>query len=183
MPQGFINAQIAELRPRTKSGTFAPFSSSYKDIMQQQAQEFQGDVVAVMQRSYKRPRASTGRLATVTSQPGNRLIAASTWKVGIPSHLNQSQSKYWRTIEQGSAAVWRKPFIGTKIMGTWIPGGGFIAVSRERRLAAIERGDPRVQTVKREIAPMGAYERAWIGGAWSQRTNRSFNQHLGRYFQ
>lgn len=64
----------------------------------------------------KRAAASSGRLLAVSVSGKNQQVGR--WHVGVGDidYLDRSTAKYWRTFEEGSAAVWRRPFIGTQLV-------------------------------------------------------------------
>lgn len=64
----------------------------------------------------KRASASTGRLLYATAASGNRRFDTWSMGVGVPKFLDSTQAKYWRTFEEGSLAVWKRPFIGTQLL-------------------------------------------------------------------
>ena len=56
------------------------------------------------------------------SPPTPKNISATAFKIGVgkPSYLDKSQAKYWRTIEEGSAATWKKrSFLSLDLRGTF----------------------------------------------------------------
>src|SRR3954471_18716880 len=80
----------------------------------------QAFVVRHIERGYRRPGVSTGRLARVTANPKNTYATAFQIGVGKPSYLDASQAKYWRTIEEGSAATWKKrSFLTLDLLGVF----------------------------------------------------------------
>lgn len=108
--------------------------------------------------NYKRPTVSSGRLEKATLKRGN--IAATAFYVGVgnPAHLARSQVKYWRTIEEGSAATWTKrSFLSLPLRGTfgqtYRPGGAGPKYSTPRG-----NGGPPVGTGK--FQPTGKYWRS-----------------------
>jgi len=83
------------------------------------AEVVQQQVVSYMEnRGFKRPGVSTGRLLRVTADPDNVFSTAFRVGVGVPSFLDRSRAKYWRTIEEGSAKAWKKrPFTSLELVG------------------------------------------------------------------
>jgi hypothetical protein len=67
----------------------------------------------------------TGRLARVTRNPRNRSITQTSMAVGIPSYLDASVAKYWRTIDQGSAVTMPSNWLGRRIYGSFKQGGSW----------------------------------------------------------
>lgn len=108
-------------RPKGRgAGQYAPrFLAELGDSREKFAEEnrtlarrVQDDVVAELKAGTKRKSVSTGRLIAATASPENIFASAQVWGVGVPSFLDRSQAKYWRTIDEGSAAVWSHPFVG-----------------------------------------------------------------------
>lgn len=141
----------------------------------------QAYVVRYMTQNYRRPGVATGRLARVTAMPENVYATAFVIGVGNPSHLDKSEAKYWRTIEEGSAATWKKrSFLSLDLLGVFgatingrhagprytLPGqatGGKFRPVRPNP----ETGEARFGRVmlrpfhpRHEIAPLGAYVKA-----------------------
>lgn len=77
------------------------------------AKELQAEAVKTLKKGTLRPKVQTGRLARATAAPENRYADKLTWGVGLPDWLDQSEAKYWRTIDEGSATVWKHKFAGT----------------------------------------------------------------------
>lgn len=111
--------------------------------------------------------ASTGHLVNVTADPGNVRYTKDIVQVGIPSFLDKSAAKYWRTFEEGSAAVWSHPFVGTHLFG--MAGTGFPTkhgeypglrtVDEHFTLGTNKAGRElgRIFVVQHEIAPANIY--------------------------
>lgn len=183
-----VGGEVRFTVPRDPRGRFAKFSTEVTALMDKEAKQFQVQVATDIDSHILRRPASTGRLVAVTQQPGNRQVGRSVWRVGIPSYLNKSTAKYWRTIEQGSLAVWKKPFTGTVLYGLWLGDKAyrqsiFLPYSRKARLEAIKLGDLKNRyTVSKEIEPMGSYARVYREGNWGERTQREIRQILGRNF-
>jgi len=112
--------------PGQFKGTYNTFVGDLGQIHRRQQQQFQDQVVANIKSKILRRGASTGRLVEVTADSRNRLIGGTGanpsalsggqgaqygWGVGNPKFLDVSIAKYWRTIEEGSAAVWKHPFV------------------------------------------------------------------------
>jgi hypothetical protein len=90
-------------------------------------------VELIQQKRSNRPR--TGRMAKAAAKRGNGansnvIIGADGFAVGIPRWLdsNTANAKYWRIIDQGSAAAapdWLGPMVdreGVPLFGRWKPG-------------------------------------------------------------
>lgn len=95
-------------------------NAEIKSVNRRLATELRGYAVEELQKSIVRRGVSTGRLVRATAAEGNiyqagNIFSTASWGVGVASFLDQSQAKYWRTIEDGSAAIWRHPFVGMKI--------------------------------------------------------------------
>lgn len=181
-------------QPRDPEGQFRAMSAEVERQLHSQAQEFQDEVASYIGSHIKRPRDSTGRLANVTADSGNRTVAKTYWRVGIPGFLNRSQAKYWRTIEEGSLSTFRSGgFRGTPLKlsrgGAWPGGRPFRSFSRnENRNFRGGHADLqgtrtwKLVIVKNEIQPMNAYQNTWRQGNWEERVGRSFRQSVGKYF-
>lgn len=76
------------------------------------ARKVQIEVVKTLKAGYLRKRTSSGRLERVTASPDNLVANALQWGVGREKFLKKSDARYWRTIDEGSAHVWKKPFKG-----------------------------------------------------------------------
>jgi len=76
------------------------------------ARRVQDAVVKDLRGGLRRKSTSSGRLAKATGDPENIVANSFQWGVGVNDYLNKSVAKYWRTIDEGSAAVWKKPFKG-----------------------------------------------------------------------
>lgn len=178
-------------QPRTPKGTYAAFSREVTQLVQAEAEEYQSQVAEFIRDNAHRSRAGvsrwnkpSGQLARATEHPDNREVGKSVWRVGIPRHLDR-EARYWRTIEFGSAATWRKiDFTQLVLFGNFEAGfpSMYHPYSREKRLEAIARDDRRIFHPGHQIAPMDAYGHVYRGHRWGERTRRDFNQLVGRYF-
>lgn len=164
IPKGSPAASSGERRP---GGRFAN-SDQLTGVNRQIAQELQAQVVANIQARIRRRGASTNRLLAVTASPSNITVTPNRIGVGNERYLNNSAAKYWRTIEEGSAEVWRRPFIGTQLYPVG-PGKPPFPVARYqtpglRTFGGEERPwmDGSRYVVKKEIAPMHAYSDAYV---------------------
>lgn len=76
-----------------------------------------------------RAAASSGRLVAVTVSSRNikvnKRVGSFSVGIGVTDYLDQSIAKYWRTFEEGSAATWRRPFIGTHLFAKYYKTDGF----------------------------------------------------------
>lgn len=111
-----------------------------------------------------RATASTGRLLQVTASNRNVVVNQYGFGVGVPKFLDGSVAKYWRTFEEGSAAVWKKPFVGTQL---------FQFRKNPSRRPSPHGADLRTMTagyrgalegkyiVRREIQPANIYEQVF----------------------
>ena len=128
------------------------------------ANELQAAVVANIQAGIRRPAASTNRLVSVTAAEQNATATFDKIRVGNEAFLNDSVAKYWRTIEEGSAETWRRPFIGTQLYPIGRPP--YPVAHGQRPGIRTFGGDEKPWmdgirwVVKREIAPMHAYRDA-----------------------
>jgi len=112
-----ISLSLPELKGvRDARGRFTSAQSSMRDRNARYALGLQADVVRLIEARITRGSASSGRLLNVTASPRN--VQYDTWSigVGVQPFLDSSIAKYWRTFEEGSAAVWRHPFVGTQLM-------------------------------------------------------------------
>ena len=153
-------------------------------INQELAREVQAAVVANIQARILRRAASTNRLVTVTAAPENATGTFDTIRVGNEDFLNRSIAKYWRTIEEGSADVWGRPFVGTQLYPVG-PGRPPFPVPHGARPGLRTFGgedlkwmDGRRYVVKHEIAPMHAYRDAHEQVQPGQRAFRAVNAYL-----
>ena len=150
------------------------------------AEVVQSNVSRYMENTgFKRPSVSTGRLMRATADKQNIQSTPFRIRVGIPSFLDHSQAKYWRTIESGSASAWKKrPFTSLELVGyfggtlsRWgikgphggkpftLPGGAtggkFIPVLGENPTFGRRKIPLRPFSPLHEIEPMHAYEWAF----------------------
>lgn len=153
-------------------------------INRQIASELQAEIVANIQDRIKRPAASTNRLVTVTAAPENATATFDSVRVGNVDFLDSSVAKYWRTIEEGSAETWYRPFIGTQLYPKGkptfpVPHGATPGL-RTYNLDGdgLPWMDGRRYVVKREIAPMHAYRDAWESFRPGQRAFAAVNDYL-----
>ena len=142
-------------------------------------QEF---VVRHITSRYRRPLVSSGRLARVTAMPQNAYASAYNIGVGKPTHLDKSIAKYWRTIEEGSAATWKKrSFLSLNLLGVFgatasgglagpkftLPGQGtggtFLPIRPDPDTGTARFGNAVLRPFhpRHEIEPMGAYAAAY----------------------
>lgn len=144
----------------------------------------------------KRKAESTGRLARVTRDPGNRYLYTAHWRAPNTPHLNRSEAKYWRLIEQGSAGLYanRRGFIGTPLMfnPSGFSGGRDFRGLKKRiqddnarakyysRRPGRGRG-VKVITVTKEITAMNMYRKTFYQHNWPDRIRRDFAQTVSRY--
>lgn len=155
-----------KLEPVRDRGRFTSrgLSEVYK-ARRDAATRLQADVVKRINaeiRSGGRASASTGRLRAATADRRN--VAFDTGYegalyVGIPDWLDRSEARYWRTFEQGSAATWRRPFVGTPLF--FVGNGDRKTPSRHGQVPGIrtstDEGRMPAAVVKREISPAWAY--------------------------
>jgi hypothetical protein len=160
-----ISMRLPELKGvRDARGRFTSAQSSMRDRNAKFAQGLQADVVRRIESRITRPGASSGRLLRVTADSGNAQYDTWSIGVGVKSFLNGSIAKYWRTFEEGSAAVWTHPFIGTQLMPKGnnppypVAHGQIPGIRTTRKLLPWMDGERFV--VKKEIAPRHAYRDA-----------------------
>lgn len=85
-------------------------------INEELAREMQQHVVEIVSSFNRRP--STGRLERAMRDERNIFVAdnGQSWGFGNPAVLNRSIARYWRTIDEGSAATFKSGgFAGTAI--------------------------------------------------------------------
>ncbi len=205
---GFMQVKKGKSAGRNAQGQFTSYQQQAKDEHTRDAKTLQELVVAMQKARIKRPKVSTGRLSRVTDDSRNRVVNVDGFYVGIESHLAKSDAKYWRTIEFGSAEVWKRPFVGMPLLGTW---GASISGWGENRWGTVPHAGPtythagkasggkfrpfgkraakkmaatgKIPTVGQEIAPMHAYRDAWreFGGTGTLR--RRHAQQLRRLLE
>lgn len=88
------------------------------------ALEMQALLVASIKQRTLRKQVSTGRLVRVSGDKRNVRIDHTGFAVGDPDFLDKSMARYWRTIEEGSAATWSRPFKSLELSGVWMAGRG-----------------------------------------------------------
>lgn len=138
-----------------------------------------------------RAKASSGRLLAVSTSIDNQYV--DNWSVGVGriDYLNQSTAKYWRTFEEGSAAVWRRPFIGTQLVtvrgraegfSRSDPSPGWTNLRTAKGRIAFKNGRPGLFVVTREIAPAYAYRSTAEQANLALHGLQSARQFLDRVF-
>jgi hypothetical protein len=121
---GMVAVSVKEIGGGRNKGRFTSAGlSAQRERNRRMAQQLQGRVASLIDDQIIWRTESTGRLVNNTEAPEN--ATSDTWSlaVGNPTFLNASTSKYWRTVEQGSAATWKHPFIGTHLWGRFGKGG------------------------------------------------------------
>lgn len=83
------------------------------------AETLQAQVVANITRGIRRKQVSTNRLIKATADRKNIFATPFGMGVGVENYLDKSQAMYWRTIEQGSAGLWKRPFTSLELVGIW----------------------------------------------------------------
>lgn len=108
------------IRIRDERGRYTSAQDQLYRQNKELAQTLQYQVARRMKNDLKRPGVSTGRLVRVTMDPKNRVSDRFFMGVGNEAFLNTSIAKYWRTIEEGSAATWTKrSFTSLPLQGLW----------------------------------------------------------------
>lgn len=169
-------------------------------------------VVRVLENNMRRPTVSSGRLARVTLDPKNTY--ADSFKVGIGNEnfLDRSIAKYWRTIEEGTAATWHKRsftslelvgFFGATLLGgghagpayslpnNSSPRGVFHPVTKrnKRGEAIFKTKGGRPNIVLRPFHPhadvpgMHAYRAAFEAGGMAESWVFQYRKLVDRYFK
>lgn len=163
---GLLEITLPELKAtRDVKGRFTSAQTAQRSRNGQMAEITQATVVQLVRERITRPSVSSGRLLSVTANPAN--VQHDTWSlaVGIPKYLDRSMARYWRTFEQGSAAVWSHPFVGTQLMPKG-PGkppfpvahGAIPGLRTTKKILPWMNGERYV--VKHEIEPRNAYRDA-----------------------
>lgn len=134
-----------------------------------------------------RASASTGRLLRATLDDKNVVVTKEFVGVGVPDWLDRSQAKYWRTFEEGSAAVWSHAFVGTRLFSVGrspfpvahgqSPGLRSLGDGEAGGAGGRQRG--AIFVVKHEIKPANIY--AQVGQA-ELGTMKSFGVYSARKF-
>lgn len=193
-----ISVSLPELKGvRDAKGRFTKAQSAMRDRNAEYARSLQADVVQLIEARITRPGASTNRLVNVTGAPENAQYDTWSAGVGVKKFLDTSVAKYWRTFEEGSAAVWAHPFTGTQLFPVGRPPFP-VAHGMKPGLRATAAGSRyQVSTgkllpwmdgsrfvVKHEIAPRHAYRDAVAGAGapqfLEQNARRLIDDILGR---
>lgn len=131
MVSGFhVDIQTPKIRVRNERGHFTSAQGELFRQAREQMLNQQGEVVLRIKNNIKRKSVSTGRLVRVTADPANVVSERTsedqfTVGLGNEAFLNKSIAKYWRTIEEGSAATWTKrSFTSLPLQGFWGTGLG-----------------------------------------------------------
>jgi hypothetical protein len=208
----FITARFVDQtnpKLRDAQGRYRNAQAELAAANERMAHQIQRLVVLNIAQRIKRPAVSSDRLVSVTADSRNISPIkgrSAGWKegiaVGIPSFLDQSTAKYWRTIEEGSESAWKKrKFTGMELPGLWggsitgltttswgsralagppitaagaATGGKFVPFGKKRRAFA-KHG--KIPVVQHEIQPQLAYGAAWRdfdGGTRVRRNLESF---------
>lgn len=115
---GLISYRINETQGVRERGRFtAQGLSAMRERNRQMAESIQQKTASLIESRIIWREESTGRLVKNTLASDNAQY--DTWRVAVgnPDFLDRSTSKYWRTVEQGSARVWTHPFVGTHLWG------------------------------------------------------------------
>lgn len=121
-----------------------------------------------------RPGQSTGRLVRASAHHENVRFDAFSVGIGVTPWLDKS-AQYWRTIEEGSAAVWSRPFIGTPLAHS----------SKGRTSANLVTTKFRTgkgMVVQHEIAPMHIYAEVFRNAHLDEYGVRAAQNFLRRIF-
>lgn len=99
------------------------FTSAQKQLYAQNralAISIQQQVARFIDANIIRQKVKSGRLVNATLHPKNATFGYDHVGVGNEDYLNKSIAKYWRTIEEGSAATWTKrSFLSLELQGIW----------------------------------------------------------------
>lgn len=176
-----VNSLISLRLPEVKGlrnvrGQFRSAQGAMRERNGRFAERYQAQVVHNMEAKIaggKRAAASSGRLLRVTADPENAQYDTFRIGVGDRQFLNNSIARYWRTFEEGSAAVWKHPFTGTQLMPKTGKSGDEEGSSRppypvahgkipgiRTTSASLPWMDGKKFVVKHEIAPANVYRDA-----------------------
>lgn len=129
-PGFHADIQLPKIRVRNERGHFTSAQAQlFADAREQMILQ-QGEVGARIRNNMVRKSVSTGRLLRVTMDPKNVVSARTsedqfTVGLGNVEWLDRSIARYWRTIEEGSAATWTKrSFMSLNLQGIWGPNLG-----------------------------------------------------------
>lgn len=134
----------------------------------------------------KRAAASSGRLVAVSVDTRNQYVDNWNVGVGVVDFLNRSTAKYWRTFEEGSLGVWRRPFIGTQLVAVYrrqgpSPHGTNLLTARGGVTFKNARGGD-LFVVKQEIAPAHIYRDVYREAHLDQTGMQNARRFLDRVF-
>lgn len=106
---------VSVTRPRNALGQFTSAQNFQRERNHEMAAAIQRRAADLVEQRITWRFESTGELARNTLAPDNAQV--DTWFLGVgnPRFLDRSSSKYWRTFEEGSLAVWSHPFVGTHL--------------------------------------------------------------------
>lgn len=165
----FVKFRVPEIPGLRDQGRFTAAISQQRDLNRDLGLAIQQRVVLLMRNRIafgERASASTGRLLQATADSRNLQVQAFSFGVGIPRFLDGSVAKYWRTFEEGSAAVWKRPFVGTQLL----PIGRFRGPTAHGARPGVRTATselPFLQgryIVKREIQPADIYGQVFREG-------------------
>lgn len=129
-PNFHVDIKTPKISVRNERGHFTTAQGQLFAASRENMVLMQGEVLARIRNNTLRKAVSTGRLLRVTADPKN-VVAVRTaedqFTVGLGNvdFLNSSIAKYWRTIEEGSAATWTKrSFLSLPLQGIWGPNLG-----------------------------------------------------------
>jgi hypothetical protein len=122
---------------RDLAGRFTTAQGAVADAHEALAKKVQAAAADNLRANILRPAVSTGRLEEAIRDPQDIIFDRFQWGVGRIAWLAASPAKYWRTQEEGSLAVWKHPFAGTVLRGTW---GGSISGFYANRWGTVARG-------------------------------------------
>lgn len=168
-----------------------------------------GYVARTIESNVKRPTVSSGRLISVTLDRQNAFASPFNAGVGNIDFLNRSNAKYWRFIEEGSAAAWGAGrftslqlvgFFGATLQGSGragpayslpnntSPRGVFHPVTRRKNGIAYFRtkGDQpdirlRPFSPRHEVQGMHAYRAVYESGGMAQTWVAEYRRLVVRY--
>lgn len=156
---------------RDIAGRFASAQRESTARNERLARTVQSDVALRMRNHIafgKRASASTGRLLQVTASQRNARFNQYGFGVGVPDWLDHGVAMYWRTFEQGSAGLWKKPFVGTQLF-QFHKNPGRLPSAHGTDLRTTTSGKYRgalegKYVVRREIQPAGIYREVFREG-------------------
>jgi len=169
-PAGYLHgyARISGIGTlRNLAGEFTSAQGLVAQAHQLLAERVQQAAADNLRGNILRRSVSTDRLAQAILDPKDIFATRFNWGAGSIAWLDNSPAKYWRTQEEGSAAVWSHPFTGTVLKGTW---GGSISGFYSNRWGLVPKGGSPIGTeVYGKFIPYYRGMTADLGGGGTRR--------------